>query len=83
MAHLISFENLLNYDNGAEGIGLDVEIIFGKSTVKFSAKIDTGSTYSVFERRFGEELGLEIESGMRQRFGTAAGNFYGYVRFSR
>ena len=78
MAHQISFEHFLNYDNGEEGIGLDVEIVFGDSTVKFIAKIDTGSTYSIFERRLGEELGLEIESGMRQRFGTAAGGFYGY-----
>ena len=78
MAHQISFEHLLNYDNGEEGIGLDVEIVFGKSNVKFAAKIDTGATYSIFERRFGEELGLEIESEMRQRFGTAAGGFYAY-----
>lgn len=78
MAHQISFKNLLNYDNGEEGIGLDVEIFFGDASVKLNAKIDTGATYSIFERRFGEELGLEIEAGMRQRFGTAAGNFYGY-----
>ena len=45
-------------------------------SVKISAKIDTGATYSIFERRFGEELGLKIESGMRQRFGTVIGTFY-------
>lgn len=78
MAHQISYENLLDYDNGEEGIGLDVEIFFGDASVKLNAKIDTGATYSIFERRFGEELGLEIEAGMRQRFGTATSSFYGY-----
>ena len=57
---------------------MDVEIKFGEASAKLHAKIDTGATYSIFERKFGAELGLETESGMRQRFGTATGVFYGY-----
>ncbi len=78
MSYQLNFEKFLTYNVGDEGIGLDVEIRFGDSNVKLNAKIDTGATYSIFERRFGEELGLEIENGMRQRFGTATGGFYGY-----
>ena len=65
MPYQLDFEKFLSYDNAEEGIGLDVEISFGESNVKLNAKIDTGATYSIFERRYGEELGLEIESGMR------------------
>jgi Aspartyl protease len=78
MSYQLNFDEFLTYNVGDESIGLDVEIRFGDSNVKLNAKIDTGSTYSIFERKFGAELGLEIESGMRQRFGTATGNFYGY-----
>ena len=78
MPYHLNFEKLVSFDTRQEGIYLDVEIIYAETSVKINAKIDTGATYSIFERRFGEELGLDIESGMRQRFGTAAGNFYGY-----
>ncbi len=78
MPHQLNFEQFLNYDVDGEGIRLDVEIRLGDSNVKLNAKIDTGATYSIFERKFADELGLEIESGMRQRFGTATGFFYGY-----
>ncbi len=78
MPYQLNFEKFLTYDVGGEGIGLDVEIRFGDSKVNLNVKIDTGATYNIFERKFGAELGLEIESGMRQRFGTATGVFYGY-----
>ncbi|HQU82542.1 MAG TPA: hypothetical protein PKY59_05445 [Pyrinomonadaceae bacterium] len=78
MLHQLEFEKLVSFDTRQDGICLDVEIKYATSTVKINAKIDTGATYSIFERRFGEEIGLDIESGMRQRFGTATGSFYGY-----
>lgn len=74
----LEFENLLSYDAGQVGIDLDVSLqIVGKS-VDFTAKIDTGSSHCIFERKHGEELGLEIETGMPQRFGTATGGFLAY-----
>jgi hypothetical protein len=78
MAYHLEFEHLVDYNNSNEGIFLDVEIKYSDKSVKINAKVDTGATYSIFERRFGEELGLEIETGMRQRFGTATGGFYAY-----
>ena len=41
-------------------------------------KVDTGASCCIFERRFGEQLGFDIESGMKQLFGTATGTFVGY-----
>lgn len=57
---------------------MEAEIRYSDARVRIDARIDTGAAYSIFERRFGKELGLEIESGMRQRFGTATGGFYAY-----
>ncbi len=34
----------------------------------------------IFERRFGEELGFDIETGLRHMFGTATGSFVAYGR---
>ena len=42
------------------------------------AAVDTASTFCVFDRTYGEVLGLDIESGIRQRIGTATGSFYAY-----
>lgn len=78
MPYQLNFEKLVSFDNNEEGIGLAVEIRYSDASVKINAKIDTGATYSIFERRFGAELGLDVESGMRQKFGTATSSFYAY-----
>jgi hypothetical protein len=42
------------------------------------AAIDTASTFNIFERKNGEALELDIESGVRERVSTATGHFYCY-----
>ncbi len=78
MSYQLDFDKFLTYNLSDEGINLEVEIGLGDTTVKLNAKIDTGATYCIFEKQFGSALGLEIESGLRQRFGTATGGFYSY-----
>ncbi len=78
MAYQLDFEKQVSFDDTSDGIVLEAEIRYSDVSVRIDARIDTGAAYSIFERRFGEELGLEIESGMRQRFGTATGGFYAY-----
>jgi len=78
MAYQLDFEKQVSFADTGDGIALEAEIRYSDVSVKIDARIDTGAAYSIFERRFGEELGLEIESGMRQRFGTATGGFYAY-----
>ncbi len=46
--------------------------------VDVEAKLDTGSSHCVFARDYGESLGLEIEDGFPEIFGTAVGNFIAY-----
>lgn len=74
----LNFEKLLYYDTGALGINIDVSLKLSDLNVNFVAKIDTGASHCIFERQYGEQLGLEIEEGIVQRFSTATGTFIAY-----
>ena len=74
----LEFAQLLRYDPGALGVTLEANLAFGNGVVTFTAKIDTGSTYCVFERAHGEALGIAVENGWRRRIGTATGSFIAY-----
>jgi hypothetical protein len=76
--HLLEFDKLLFYNAGESGITIQTTLRFSDKNVSFPAKIDTGSSFCIFERKFGEELGLEIEKGLFQRVGTATGTFVVY-----
>jgi hypothetical protein len=78
MAYQLDFEKQVSFDDTGDGIVIEAEIKYSDVSVRIDARIDTGAAYSIFERHYGEELGLEIESGMGQRFSTAAGGFYAY-----
>ena len=78
MAYQLNFETLLSYDRRDVGINLDVNIKSNEQSINLTAKIDTGASCCIFERRQGEQLGIPIEQGMRQVFGTATGQFLAY-----
>ncbi|MBI1762336.1 MAG: hypothetical protein HYR56_12960 [Acidobacteria bacterium] len=78
MDYQMSFARLINYDPGLPGITVDVTIGLVGVSLACAAKLDTGSTNCVFERRHGESLGLDIESGERVRTGTPTGSFIAY-----
>jgi hypothetical protein len=75
MSFELSFEKLIGYDVGKPGISVIIELSLRDSSSIFGAKIDTGSTYCVFERRHGEQLGLDVEAGEVQIISTATGPF--------
>jgi hypothetical protein len=68
----------LTYDLGELGITVAVVLELKDQSASFDAKIDTDADHCIFERKFGEQLGLAIEKGVRQRFGTATGTFLAY-----
>jgi hypothetical protein len=76
--YALNFEDLYEYDAGASGITLPVELGFGGRRVRVLTKLDTGSTYCVFQRERGEELGLNIESGAQEEISTPMGSFTAY-----
>ncbi len=74
----IEFSILHEYNTLKTGITLPVLLKYNSVEVDFEAKLDTGSSHCIFERRFGENLGLEIENGTLEKFGTATVGFYAY-----
>jgi len=66
------------YGLSEAGIELPVSLALGKATVHLMAKLDTGAALCIFQRQFGEALGLEVERGLRQEMATATGRFLTY-----
>jgi hypothetical protein len=79
MIHRLSFRELVNYDPGLPGITVPVTLSVNRVRVDCEAKVDTGSTNCIFARDLGEELGLDIEAGLRLSVGTITGNFVAYL----
>lgn len=75
MSFLVEFDNLIEYDSGLSGITLEISLRLKNAEVDVSAKLDTGSTDCIFNRKIGERLGLEIEKGIEVGIGTATGSF--------
>lgn len=78
MAYSLVFDRLIHYDNGRSGIEVDVELRLSDAQVRFKAKIDTGATFCIFSREYGESLGIKIEEGFRKMFLTPTGSFQAY-----
>lgn len=79
MIHRLSFSELLNYDAGQPGITVPVTLSLNQTQVSCEAKVDTGASLCVFARSHGEQLGLDIASGLRQIMGTVTGSFVTYL----
>ena len=79
MSYQLSFTELVNYDAGQPSITVPVTLSVGQARVNCDAKIDTGSSNCIFARNLGEELGLDIETGLRLLVGTVTGNFVAYL----
>lgn len=79
MSVQLSFERLLNYDAGQPGITIAVELRLSRETLHCDAKMDTGSTFCIFARKVGEDLGCQIESGLKRLVSTVTGTFVVYL----
>ncbi len=74
----LEFETLYEYDTLKSGITVLVKIYFGNEYRELNAKIDTGAENCIFERKHGERLGVEVETGEEQIFSTANSHFITY-----
>lgn len=77
-SYAIEFDVLHNYDTLQAGITVPVQLKFGDSEIKFDAKIDTGSSHCIFQRSVGQDIGIDIETGEKENFGTATTGFNTY-----
>ena len=75
MDHQLAFSLKYNYSRFSQGITLPVAIEVGNRRTRVDARLDTGSQFCVFERDYGEYLGLDLETGPTIRLSTAAGSF--------
>lgn len=79
MSYVLKFDQLFEYDIQQKGITLETTLKYDGKAVTLLAKLDTGSTDCIFARKFGEELGLNIEQGDFSTIGTSTGNFGAYL----
>ena len=75
MAEEVSFDETYFYNTLKIGITVPVILQLNNRLVEIEAKIDTGAENCIFERRHGETLGLEIESGAEKIFSTVTASF--------
>ncbi len=78
MSEILEFSQTYNYDTLKTGISLPVILQSGENLVEIHAKLDTGSTHCIFERKLAELLDLDIESGSPTTIGTATGKFLAF-----
>lgn len=79
MSYQLFFTQLVKYNAGQPSITVPVTLSVSQTRVNCDAKIDTGSSNCIFARNLGEELGLDIETGLRLLVGTVTGNFVAYL----
>ena len=78
MSETLSFSVTHLYDTRKAGITVDTVLRSGDHQVEVVTKVDTGASYCIFRRSYGEMLGLDIESGSPEIIGTATGRFVAY-----
>jgi hypothetical protein len=79
MSHQLDFEQLLSYDPGRPGIIIDVTLQVNTGSVACQARVDTGSAFCIFSRKVGEDLGVDVEKGIRRTVATVTGTFPIYL----
>jgi hypothetical protein len=72
---IVDFSQVYQYDTFLVGITVPVFLSAGITQTAFKAKIDTGASYCIFERKHAEVLGVDVESGDEIRISTATGYF--------
>ncbi|MFZ0963364.1 MAG: aspartyl protease family protein [Terriglobia bacterium] len=79
LATTLTFRHSHHYGAlSASGIAIPVKLTVSGKSVRLLAKLDTGADYCIFERVYGEQLGLNIESGRPTLFRTANGEFQAF-----
>lgn len=78
MSESLEFAKAYRYNTLKTGISLPVILQSGETFIEINAKLDTGSSHCIFERKHGELLNLDIERGEPTIIGTATGKFHAF-----
>lgn len=57
------------------GITIPIELRVGQIAVRLLAKLDTGASFCIFHREYGEKLGLSVDAGREITVHTANSEF--------
>lgn len=74
----LDFHAAHHYTEAFDGIEVPITLSTGRQSVDLLAKLDTGAAHCIFERKYAEMLGVDVDSGRLQRFRTVAGSFAAY-----
>ena len=74
----LDFDIVHQYAETAEGINIPIRLSVGNQSLELLAKLDTGAAHCIFERKYAEMLGIDVESGRLQHFRTVTGTFAAY-----
>ena len=74
----LAFDAAHHYAGALDGIEVPITLCIGRQSVELLAKLDTGTAHCIFERKYAEMLGVDVDSGRLQRFRTVAGSFAAY-----
>jgi hypothetical protein len=74
--HSVEFQARHNYSNEPLGITIPIELSYRGNDVRLAAKIDTGAEFCLFQRGYGEMLGIDVEAGERKELRTANGGSF-------
>jgi hypothetical protein len=78
VTYTLSFRSKHSYDTAKIGITSPVELAYGTNVVQVDSKFDTGASFCIFERAYGEMLGLDVESGAKTLLSTANSTFQAF-----
>lgn len=78
MSFQLNFSRRHRYTDSGSGIPLKAILRFGSVTAKCDVRVDPGAQYCLFSREIAEELGIDVESGIKRRLGTLAGSLIAY-----
>lgn len=86
--HTLTFDERIKYPDDKQGINLEVNILKDAiNPISAIVKLDTGSTFCIFQRVYADLIDIEVEKGEKEIIRSAKGNFTAYgheitIRFS-
>ena len=75
MAFRVSSSRRHSYAGPGDTISVPVVLRSGEEMIDLVANLDTGAAYCLFERKYAEVLGIEVERGVPMSFATANSRF--------
>jgi hypothetical protein len=77
-SYSLGFSEQIDYTDKHSGIELRIILSKNSHNIPAKAKLDTGSTFCIFQKQYAELLNIEIEKGEQEIIRTATGKFIVY-----